>query len=320
MKEGKWNNSLEHPLVSIVVITYNSSKYVLETLESIKVQTYKNIELIISDDFSTDNTVEICNDWLEGKKKYFINSKIIQAVRNTGIPSNVNRGVNEAKGEWIKLIAGDDILLENCIHVNVNFVKNRENVNFVFSKPIYIDDYGNELFNDDLKKIDSNDPFYHLNAKDQFLHLLTKHHPINPPTLFYKKKIVDDFGGFDEKFKNDDFPLYLKVTKAGYKLYFNNIETIKYRIHDSSFSQKIKDGSAISEWNLKKLKYTIIPQIDIDLMIKNPLVVIDIYNKLFFYKVVMFFGNTNYIKNKFSFIRFLSPKLILEKIKPNKAT
>ena len=48
------------PLVSVVIITYNSEKTIIETLESIKNQTYKNIELIISDDFSKDNTVEIC--------------------------------------------------------------------------------------------------------------------------------------------------------------------------------------------------------------------------------------------------------------------
>ncbi len=54
-----------NPLVSIIVITYNSSKYVLETLESAKAQTYQNIELIVSDDGSTDNTIEICKIWIE---------------------------------------------------------------------------------------------------------------------------------------------------------------------------------------------------------------------------------------------------------------
>jgi alpha-1,3-rhamnosyltransferase len=52
-------------LVSIVVVTYNSSKSVLDTLESVKAQTYQNIEIIITDDCSTDNTVEICRHWIE---------------------------------------------------------------------------------------------------------------------------------------------------------------------------------------------------------------------------------------------------------------
>ncbi len=57
----------ENPLVSIIVCTYNSSKYVLETLESAKEQTYQNVELIVSDDCSTDNTVELCRKWIAEK-------------------------------------------------------------------------------------------------------------------------------------------------------------------------------------------------------------------------------------------------------------
>ena len=58
-----------NPLVSIIVITYNSAKFVLETLESAKAQTYQNIELIISDDGSTDNTVQICREWLKNNEE-----------------------------------------------------------------------------------------------------------------------------------------------------------------------------------------------------------------------------------------------------------
>ena len=92
---------LNNPLVSIVVITYNSEKYILETLESAKTQTYRNLELIISDDCSTDRTVQVCQHWLEINRDFFINSKLIESPKNTGIPSNVNRGVNKAEGKWI---------------------------------------------------------------------------------------------------------------------------------------------------------------------------------------------------------------------------
>ena len=84
---------MENPLVSIIVITYNSSKYVLETLESAKAQTYQNIELIISDDGSQDETVELCEKWLAENKDRFIDSQIITVEKNTGIPANCNRGV-----------------------------------------------------------------------------------------------------------------------------------------------------------------------------------------------------------------------------------
>src|SRR5690606_22852216 len=98
---------MENPLVSIIVITYNSSKYVLETLESARAQTYQNIELIISDDGSKDATVQICRDWLKENSDRFVHSQLLTVEHNTGIPANCNRGVKASKGEWIKLIAGD---------------------------------------------------------------------------------------------------------------------------------------------------------------------------------------------------------------------
>ena len=111
------------PLVSIVVITYNSSEYVLETLESAKAQTYTNIELIVSDDCSTDETVSICKKWFEANKDRFVNTIMVEAEINSGVPANANRGLAECKGEWIKFIAGDDILVSTGIE---EFVKKYE--------------------------------------------------------------------------------------------------------------------------------------------------------------------------------------------------
>ena len=103
------------PLVSVLVITYNSAKFVLETLESIKAQTYQNIELIISDDCSTDNIVELCQKWVEENKERFVRTQIITSDLNTGVSANGNRGRDACQGEWIKGIAGDDLLMPNCV-------------------------------------------------------------------------------------------------------------------------------------------------------------------------------------------------------------
>ena len=90
---------MDNPLVSVVVITYNSSKYILECLDSIYNQTYQKIELIISDDCSKDNTVEICRDWLAVNDDRFLGTNLVLSEINTGVSANCNRGVHVSHGE-----------------------------------------------------------------------------------------------------------------------------------------------------------------------------------------------------------------------------
>ena len=71
------------PIISILVISYNSSKFIIDTLESVKKQSYSKIELIVSDDFSTDNTIKLVTKWIEKNKHIFINSQIVEATRNS---------------------------------------------------------------------------------------------------------------------------------------------------------------------------------------------------------------------------------------------
>lgn len=87
----------------MVVITYNSSKTVVETLESIKAQTYQNLELIVSDDCSPDKaTIETVQKWLDANGSRFVHAELVTADRNTGVSGNINRGVAKSHGEWIK--------------------------------------------------------------------------------------------------------------------------------------------------------------------------------------------------------------------------
>ncbi len=102
-------------LVSIIIITYNSADYVLETLESAYRQTYQEIELIVSDDCSTDNTFALCQQWKETHQGRFVRTLCTQTPHNGGIVWNYNHALQRAQGKWIKYIAGDDILHDNCI-------------------------------------------------------------------------------------------------------------------------------------------------------------------------------------------------------------
>lgn len=112
------------PFISVIVPTYNSSKFFKATLESVKEQNYSNIELIVSDDCSTDNTVLLFEKWIKENQRIFKNAILITSPINTGLTKNCNRAFNSAKGEWIKYIEGDDLLNANCIQNYVDYIKN----------------------------------------------------------------------------------------------------------------------------------------------------------------------------------------------------
>lgn len=234
---------VKQPLVSIIVITYNSSKYVLETLESVKKQTYQNIELIITDDCSLDNTIAICNKWVEENSDRFVITEIISAKRNTGIPSNCNRGVKKSQGEWIKLIAGDDILLETCIEDNVEYIIENPDAKFVVSELLEINDNGCLIFNHKVKREKDNWIRFYFNAKTAEKQLKAyARWPVflNAPTYFMNRQLLEDIDYFDEEYKIfEDMPLMYRVNSSDTIIYFMSKPTVKYRIHDKAISRKL---------------------------------------------------------------------------------
>ena len=135
----------KQPLVSIAVVTYNSGKTVLDTLESIAAQTYQNIELIISDDCSKDDTVAICRAWLDSHGSRFARTELLQAEVNRGVCVNANKGRFAATGEWQMGLAGDDILLPNCLSDNMDYVEKHPDSSIIFSyMKIYNEEFREE--------------------------------------------------------------------------------------------------------------------------------------------------------------------------------
>jgi glycosyltransferase involved in cell wall biosynthesis len=247
-------------LVSVIVITYNSEKYVLETLASIKAQTYSKIELIISDDNSTDSTIDICKKWIETNRDSFVNSQIVQTSKNTGISANCNRGVNASKGEWIKLIAGDDALLNDCIANNISFTMNESNILCVHSEcELYMDNFTSTNYIGHSRNGDHPFNSKNISAAQQREMLLNRNNGISAPTLFVNKSALNAIDGFDESLRMlEDVPLWLNLTKAGFKLHFMDCVTVKYRLHSHSVQRKGKpniDGLFARELILFNKKY-----------------------------------------------------------------
>lgn len=223
-------------LVSCTVCAYNSSKTILDTLESIKAQTYRNIELIVSDDCSTDNTVNICREWIQKNGKRFVRVELITVEKNTGITANCNRIWKKCHGEWIKGCAADDMLLPNCVDDYLEYIKNHPEARWVASQiRRYKDSFDEE--NCMSRHHVSTRGLYDLSAEKQLLQVAVAN-TIPAVSLFLQTTLIEEMGGYNTKYSFEDWPFNVNVLDHGYKLYFLDKETACYRFHDSTSQSK----------------------------------------------------------------------------------
>lgn len=228
-------------LVTVIISSYNSSQFIVETLESIAGQTWKDIELIITDDCSGDDTVEVCRKWKDENKERFVNALILTNNRNTGVSANANRGLSVAKGNWIKFLGADDTLKQDCIEENMLHVISDPGIRVLFSKvDIYNNDFGpgNRL---STSCEDTSDPWSIMatgrSAYSQYKMLLISDRLKYTPSVFLHRETLLSVGGFDERFRLlEDYPLWLNLTKNGHRLYYMDKVTVNYRQHSKAIN------------------------------------------------------------------------------------
>lgn len=207
-----------NPLVSIIIPSYNHSKYITETIESILGQTYDNFELIVIDDGSQDNSIEII-------EKLRLNNKFIFIKReNKGLCETLNEGINLSRGKYIAICASDDIYLKDKIKLQVDFLETNPNYALCYGKIISFDNDGNQKFINS-KKYKSGKLFLDL-IKTNFVPAVTQ---------MYRKDIFDNIGGFDKDLWIEDWDMLLRISYS-YEIGFLDKYLAMYRNHGENMS------------------------------------------------------------------------------------
>lgn len=230
--EGKVMYS-DRELVSIIIPMYNSSNSIISTLDSVINQSYQNIELILIDDGSTDNTLELVENYINYKKN---NSVQLVSQKNCGASNARNSGIRKCTGKYVMFLDSDDFYLDNMVEVMVNNIE-KYNVDAVIcgirkissiqKSDINIEDNLYSGKNEILKNLDL------LIKSGVFNSLVNK---------IYKRKIIYDNQLFldENKTVGEDFIFNLN--------YFDNISSLKviadclynYRTELSYVTKKIR--------------------------------------------------------------------------------
>lgn len=215
---------MEQQLISVVMSVYNGEKYLAEAINSILNQTYQNFEFIIIDDCSTDNSLEILDNYAKKDSRI----KIIKKDKNIGIEGfikNLNYGISIAKGNYIARMDQDDISMIERFQKQLEFLENNPEISLVGAQINFINE-NNEIIGERIGATRHNEIVEKITSTIQLFH----------PVIMFRNYLGIKYR---EKFLYcEDYDFYLNFITQGKKLANIDEKLLNYRILESSISRK----------------------------------------------------------------------------------
>lgn len=206
------------PTVSILITSYNHEKYIRDCIESAINQTYKDFEIIIIDDNSSDRTRDIILGYSQ-------DATVIINTENQGTYNVLNQGLFIAKGEYCAILNSDDIWLSNKLERQVDLMAQDDKITFCHTFGDFIDSNGTVIHGKPMGFA-----FPRTTTGYEFPTFVINNSAIASSVLF-RTHVVRELGGFDSSFQNlGDWDMWLKLAEAGWVGYVDEKLTL-YRVH-----------------------------------------------------------------------------------------
>lgn len=222
------------PLVSIICVCYNHARFVRQALESAINQDYPNIELIVIDDASTDNSAEVIAAWIGNKDITFLKNET-----NLGYCKTFNRALAVSKGEYIIDLSADDELKSNRATSGVEtLTRMGTEYGVSFSDAEYINEQG--IF---LSKHSDRFPHAQIPSGDVYEDVITRYF-ICSPTMMFTREVISQLGGYDETMAYEDFDFWVRASRKFKFMYVPEVLVRKRKVAGSLASKQFNRGSA----------------------------------------------------------------------------
>lgn len=241
------SESESYPVVTVFVGCYNHSRFVEECLDSVRNQTYPNLQVIIFDDYSTDNSVSVIDTWL---KRHQLDWELIPHNRNIGICASLNEALRLASGKYVCTIAADDVWLPDKTARQVQMIEQMpQDIGVVYSDAFQIDENGKVL------------PQMFIEAHRKFpvppegflFNVLWEGNFIPAMTTLIRRKCFTKVGRYDEDLCFEDWDMWMRISRR-FRFAYDVIPAAKYRIVASSAVRTMPDAMHRS-YELLSAKY-----------------------------------------------------------------
>ncbi|MBO1895825.1 glycosyltransferase [Shewanella sp. BF02_Schw] len=229
------------PLVSILVPVFNHSQFIEECLDSVLNLDYSNIELVLCDDGSKDDSFEKIKNWLDKHKS--VRAKVL-TQENQGVCKTLNRLIKASSGEYISICASDDTLTHDSIQKRCDFLMKHVDKHAVIGDAFVIDDKSNVIHSSAMKALYSAN---YDNLKNNISRELVLRWSVVGPTIMIRRSSYNIIGFYDENLIIEDREFYLRLLKIN-GLAFIPTNVASYRVHNANASRKsINSKLIISE-------------------------------------------------------------------------
>lgn len=232
---------MNKPLVSICIPTYNGQKFIAEAMDAAIKQTYRPLEIVVSDDASKDATLEIIKSF-QNKTDIPIH---IFTHKPSGIGANWNNCIVNSNGEYIKFLFQDDTIESNCIEKMVKYAVKSNNIGLVYSKRNFIYNENDKKNIEWVKLYENLHLSWHKNnivdgkinkgvvlLKDDSLLSFPENKIGEPTAVLLKKEVFDTVGYFSEVLKQTlDIEFWYRLMKH-YDIIFIDAKLVSFRLHE----------------------------------------------------------------------------------------
>lgn len=207
--------------VSIVIPAYNVAPYIGASLRSVIGQTYRNIEILVVNDGSTDATAYILSEFAK------IDDRIILiSQENKGLAGARNTGITHATGDYICILDSDDIMLPKKIERQMAWMEMHPLYDFTYSDMYHFFDGTHKIYHHPMPAV----------SEDTYTSLLYGN-SINPNTVFFRKSVYEKCGGFDDALRSaEDWDYWLTIFYAGTRCIYQPERLTLYRVRQNSLS------------------------------------------------------------------------------------
>lgn len=207
-------NKRHKPRISVIIPTYNSGELLFESLNSVIAQDYPNLQIVICDDASAAFDAQKVEEFFNKKARQGLTLLVIIQPENIGTVKNLNEGIKNASGQWILLLAADDVLASDQVISSLYEQAIQTQMPWIISKTALCDKDLNII----AAPVPNQDVIHMLKHKNRkgVLIALAENCILPSSGLLYEIQFLKECGLFDEDYRLvEDWPFYLKVMRAG---------------------------------------------------------------------------------------------------------